>query len=97
MGLQLLIVGVVYVFGMVLIVRQFAGLYPEYFVTTGRSGLAIRKAVYSNVAGVDTLRASETETVLGVRMESGERLDLILPTDRVSVLYESIQRNKPDP
>lgn len=96
-GLQLLIACVIYVFGMVLLVRQFVGLYPEYFVTAGRSGLAVRKAVYSNIAGVETIRETQTETLLRIQTISGESLRLELPTAQVALLFDAIRDNKPEP
>src|SRR3954469_5372685 len=41
--LEFAIAALIYAFGLVLILRQFAGLYPDFFVTTGRSGLSLRK------------------------------------------------------
>ena len=96
-GLQMLIACVIYVFGMVLLVRQFAGLYPEYFVTAGRSGLAVRKAVYRNIAAVETIRETPTETLLRIEMISGEFLLLELPTTQVALLFDLIRDNKPEP
>lgn len=94
-GFQLLIVSVAYVFGMVLLVRQFEGLYPEYFVTTGRSGLTVRKAAYRNVSGIEALREAGGETLLRIEMNSGRSLRLELPTRDLPVLFQAIERNKP--
>ncbi len=95
LGFAIAVTGIVYVFGMVLLVRQFEGLYPEYFVTAGRSGLTPRKAVYRHVAAVETLARARRETLLRIEMNSGESLRLALPTDRVFELYEAIERNRP--
>ena len=92
-----MIAGIAYVFGMVLLIRQFAGLYPEYFVTTGRTGLGVRKAVYSNVVDVKTVAESHGETRLKIEMSSGEFLPLELPTTNLFRLYEVIERSKPEP
>jgi hypothetical protein len=96
-GAQLVVVSIVYVFGLVLLVRQFTGLYPEYFVTAGRSGLGVRKAVYQNISSIETVGDSPEETCLEIEMTSGEFLRLDLPTDKLSRLYDEIKKNKPDP
>ena len=36
--MEFVIAGLAYVFGLVLLLRQFSGLYPEYIITTGRLG-----------------------------------------------------------
>jgi hypothetical protein len=96
-GFQLVIAGIVYVFGMVLLIRQFAGLYPEYLVTTGWTGLGIRKAVYSNIVDVQTVGTSRGETRLRIELGSGEFLPLELPTTHLFHLYEVIENSKPQP
>ena len=95
LGFGIAVTGIIYVFGMVLLVRQFEGLYPEYFVTAGRSGLTPRKAVYRHVVAVETLIRTRRETLVRIEMSSGESLRLGLPTDRVFMLYEAIDRDIP--
>lgn len=97
MVFQFMISCIVYVFGMVLLIRQFAGLYPEYFVTTGRTGLGVRKAVYSKIVDVQTVLESDGETRLQIEMESGEFLPLELPTKHLFHFYELIEKSKLDP
>ena len=95
LALQFVIAVVIYFFGFVLIVRQFAGLYPEYFVTTGRTGLSIRKALYRNVVDIDEMNVSGGETRLRLHMQTGESLHLALPTRHLSVLHAAIKDNQP--
>src|SRR5688500_8118067 len=45
---QFVIAAVAYGFVLVLILRQFSGIYPDYLVTTGAAGLGIRKIAYRN-------------------------------------------------
>ena len=40
--MEFVIAALAYIFGLVLSLRQFAGVYPEYIVTTGRTGLSLR-------------------------------------------------------
>jgi len=96
-GFELVIACIVYVFGMALLIRQFAGLYPEYFVTTGWSGLGVRKAVYRNIVDVQTTGESRGETRLQIEMGSGEFLPLELPTKHLFRLYDVIEKSKPEP
>ena len=94
-GMQFLIVGLAYVFSFVLLLRQFAGLYPEYFVSTGRTGLAMRKATYQHIVNVETLREVRGETSLQIELQNGDCLRLDLPTRHLSVLYEQIESSRP--
>ena len=93
-GMQFLIVGLAYVFGFVLLLRQFAGLYPEYFVSTGRTGLTLRKATYQHIVKVETLREGRGETSLQIELENGDCLRLDLPTRHLSVLYDEIKSSR---
>jgi hypothetical protein len=94
--LQFLIAALIYVFGFVLLVRQYSGLYPEYFVTTGRSGLAVRKALYRNVVDIERERERSGETHLSVHMRGGARLRLALPTRDLGIFFEAIKKSQPD-
>ena len=93
--LRFLIALVIYLFGFSLLVGQFAGLYPEYFVTTGRSGLGMRKALYGNVVRVEESRSARGETELVVHMRSRERLYLALPTRHLVVLRDAVRKHQP--
>ena len=95
-GLHFLITAVIYVFGFVLLLRQFVGLYPEYFVTTGSSGLSIRKALYRNILDIEQAGTSEKEARLRVYMRGGEHLWFELPARDLPVFYSVIKENQPD-
>ncbi len=94
--LRFFIAVLVYVFGFVLLIRQFAGLYPEYFVTAGRTGLGMRKALYRNIVDIDEVSESAGETALMVHMRTGESLFLTLPVPNKPVFYQAIKDNQPD-
>ena len=51
-GLRFLIAAPVYILAFVLLIRQYVGLYPEYFVAAGRGGFTVRKRLYQNVVRV---------------------------------------------
>jgi hypothetical protein len=89
--LQFLIAALAYIFGLVLLLRQFTGVYPEYIVTTGATGLSIRKTVYRKVT--DVVKSSETggESRLRVQTIDGKVLYLTLPVRDVSILFERLR------
>src|SRR5436189_2274668 len=64
--MEFLIAALAYAFGLVLILRQFAGLYPEILVTTGRSGLALRKTAYRNVIKIEEVGRAHGEARLRI-------------------------------
>jgi hypothetical protein len=89
--MEFVIAAVVYAFGLVLVLRQFAGLYPEFFVTTGASGLSLRKTAYRNVTRVEELRRVAGESQLRIRTSYGLVIPLTLPTRYVPMLYERVK------
>jgi hypothetical protein len=90
-AMEFLIAALIYAFGLVLLLRQFAGLYPEFFVTTGRSGLALRKTAYRNVTNIQELGRASGEARLRVETSYGLVLGLTLPTRYVPMLYERVK------
>jgi hypothetical protein len=67
------------------------GLYPEFFVTTGRSGLALRKTAYRNVIKIEEVARGYGESHLRVETNYGLVVPLTLPTQSVSSLYERVK------
>jgi hypothetical protein len=90
-AMEFLIAALIYAFGLVLLLRQFAGLYPEFFVTTGRSGLALRKTAYRNVTRIQELSRASGEARLRVETNYGLVVGLTLPTRYVPMLYERVK------
>jgi hypothetical protein len=88
--MQFLIASLAYVFGLVLLIRQFKGVYPEYIVWTGRTGLSIRKTTYSNITDVEKLSEGHGETRLRVHTNYGI-LTFTLPTRSVSIFYDRLR------
>lgn len=93
---QFLIASLVYVFAIVLLVRQHVGLYPEYFVTVGASGLALRKGLYANVADIVVGSESEREVEVELVMRSDETLLLHLPAHHLGTLRELVAKAQPE-
>ncbi len=89
--MEFLIAALIYAFGLVLILRQFAGLYPDFFVTTGRSGLSLRKTAYRNVTGVEEVNRISGEAHLRIETNYGLVVPLSLPTKHVPMLYERVK------
>ena len=88
-----LITALVYVFAIVLLLRQHVGLYEEYFVTVGVTGLAPRKALYSNVDDIVIRSESSSEAQVELRMRSNETLVLHLPAHHVRTLRELVEKS----
>jgi hypothetical protein len=89
--LEFAIVALAYAFGLVLILRQFAGLYPEFFITTGRTGLALRKTAYRNVTRIEEVGSEHGEAHLRVQTSYGLVIPVTLPTRFVASLYERVK------
>ena len=89
--MEFLITALAYAFGLVLLLRQFAGLYPDFFVTTGRTGLSLRKTAYRNVTNIEEVARGYGETHLRVETSYGLIVTLILPTRHVAMLYERVK------
>ena len=91
MLMEFLISALAYAFGLVLILRQFAGLYPEFFVSTGRTGLSLRKTAYRNVTKIDEVARGYGESHLRVQTSYGLVVPLTLPTRHLPSLYERVK------
>jgi hypothetical protein len=89
--MEFIIAALAYTFGLVLILRQFAGLYPEFFVTTGSTGLALRKTAYRNVTNIEEVARGYGETHFKVVTSYGLTVPLTLPTKDVPSLYERVK------
>lgn len=93
---QFVIAGLVYIFAIVLLLRQHVGLYPEYFITVGASGLALRKSSYRNVVDFAPSAESGREVRMAVTMGSGERVILHIPAHHVPTFRELVEKEKPE-
>ena len=89
--MEFVIAALAYAFGLVLILRQYSGLYPEFFVTTGRTGLALRKTAYRNVVNIEEVARGYGESHLRVETSYGLVVPLTLPTKHVASLYERVK------
>ena len=89
--MEFVIVALAYIFGLVMILRQFSGVYPEYIVSTGRTGLSLRKTVYRNVVDVEEVSRSRAEARLRVVTSHGVTIHFTLPTRDVPIFYQRLK------
>lgn len=89
--MEFLIAALAYNFGLVMILRQFAGVYPEYIVSTGRLGLSLRKTVYRNIMDVEEVSRNRGEAHLRIKTSYGVTIHFTLPTRYVSIFYERLK------
>jgi hypothetical protein len=89
--MEFVIAAVAYAFGLVLLVRQFAGMYPEFCVTNGLTGLSVKKTAYRNVIRIDEVAQSHGESHLRLETTHGLVIRLTLPTRDVPRLYERVR------
>jgi hypothetical protein len=89
--MEFVIAGLAYVFGLVLLLRQFSGLFPEYIITTGRTGLSIRKTAYRNIINVEELERAHGEVQLRIITQHGFTLFMTLPVRSVQALYDRVK------
>ena len=89
--MEFVIAALAYIFGLVLLLRQFSGLYPEYIITIGRTGLSMRKTAYRNIVDIEELSRSHGESRLRVRTAHGMTLSMTLPIRSVPALYDRVK------
>src|SRR5437870_7652479 len=81
--MEFVIAALAYVFGLVLLLRQFSGLYPEYLITTGRSGLSVRKLAYRNIVNIEEAGRGHGEVRLRITTQHGFTHSITLPIGAV--------------
>jgi hypothetical protein len=89
--MEFVIAALAYIFGLALILRQFAGVYPEYIVTTGWTGLSLRKTAYRNIVDIQEVRRTHGEVHLRVETGQGLVLPFTLPLRDLAAFYEKIK------
>ena len=89
--MEFVIAALAYIFGLVMILRQFSGVYPDYIVSTGRTGLSLRKTVYRNISDVEEISRNRDEVQLHVITSYGAAIHFTLPNRYVSIFYERLK------
>ena len=91
-GAGFLVVALCYGFALVLLLRQFSGVYPEFIVTTGVTGFDIRKTLYRNIRNVEQKGAAGGETLFHIETKGDVVLSFSLPTRYVSIFYDQMSK-----
>jgi hypothetical protein len=89
--MEFVIAALAYIFGLVLLLRQFSGLYPEYIITTGRTGLSIRKTAYRNIINIVEVARNHGESQLRIETRYGLVHSFTLPTGSIQALYDRVK------
>ena len=89
--MEFVIAALAYIFGLVLLLRQFCGLYPEYVITAGRTGLSVRKTAYRNIINIEEESRGYGEAHLRIETRHGLVHSLTLPARHVPALYERVK------
>ena len=92
---QFVVAAIAYGFGLVLMLRQYPGLYPEFLVTTGIAGLGIRRIAYRNIQDIEEEWRGRAETKLRVFTSHGHDFMLTLPTRSVPRFHEQLRLAQP--
>jgi len=93
-AIEFLIAGVVYGFGLVLVLRQFCGVYEEFIITVAIAGLALRKTSYANIVKADGEHRDGGETRILIETSRGSRVTLIVPTRDVDRFYGHVRKKR---
>ena len=93
-ALEFLIAAVVYAFGLVLVLRQFCGVYEEFIITVAVAGLALRKTSYTNIVKAEGEDKDGGETQILIETPRGSRVRLIVPTRDAERFYAHVRKKR---
>ena len=91
-GASFLIVALVYAFGLVLILRQYCGVYPDYIVTVSWIGLGLRKTSYRNIEDVEHVVETGGEIRFRIHRSGGSPVILTLPAQHGATFYGHLRK-----
>jgi hypothetical protein len=89
---EFMIATIVYGFGLVLLLRQFCGVYEDYIITVGLGGLVLWKTSYTNIAKAETRDAGGGEKTILIETARGGLLTLTLPASGVDRFYAQVRK-----
>jgi len=89
--MQFVIVALAYIFGLVLLLRQFSVLYPEFIINAGESGLSLRKIAYRNIINIEEVARSHGELQLRIETNRGMKHIFTLPVRYVTALHDRVK------
>jgi len=84
----------VYGFGLVLVLRQFCGVYEDFIVTVVAAGLALRKTSYTNIVKAEGEDKDGGETQVLIETSRGSLVKLILPTRDADRFYTHVRKKR---
>jgi hypothetical protein len=93
-GIEFLIASVVYGFGLVLVLRQFCGVYEDFIITVVFGGLALKKTSYANIVKAEGQDLDGGETRILIETSRGTHLKLMLPTRDAERFYTHIRKKR---
>jgi hypothetical protein len=89
--MEFVIAALAYIFGLVLLLRQFCGLYTEFMITAGRTGFTIRKTAYRNIIDIHEIGRGPGEAYLRITTQRGIVNYITLPSRSVQALYDRVK------
>jgi hypothetical protein len=89
---EFMIATVIYGFGLVLLLRQFCGVYEDYIITVGMAGLVLWKTSYTNIAKAETREGGGGEKKILIETARGGLLTLTLPANGVDRFYAQVRK-----
>jgi hypothetical protein len=92
--LEFLITALVYGFGLVLVLRQFCGVYEEFIITVAAAGLALRKTSYANIVKAESEDKGSGETQILIETSRGSLVKLMLPTRDADRFYRHVRKKR---
>jgi hypothetical protein len=94
LGLEFVIAALVYGFGLVLLLRQFCGVYEDYVITVVMAGLALKKTSYMNIVKAEGHDRDGGETEIVIETSRGQLIRLVLPTRNVERFYKHVRKKR---
>jgi hypothetical protein len=82
----------VYAFGLVLLLRQFCGVYADYIITVKPPGLILRKTSYSTIENVERVSEIAGEARFRILTSRGTEVFLTLPARDGEAFYAQIRK-----
>lgn len=89
---EFVIQGVIYGFGLALLLRQFCGVYEDFIITVGLAGLLLWKTSYTNIAKAESRGSGGGEAQIRIETARGGVLWLTLPAQHVERFYAQVRK-----
>ena len=90
--IEFIIAAGIYGFGLVLLLRQFCGVYEDFIITVGAAGLLLWKTSYTNIAKAETRDGGGGEKEIRIETARGGLLSLTLRAGDVERFYAQVRK-----